>query len=189
MSIFHEDFKIIFEIPKRFKNSSFSNYLTDFENHKERESAKQSCVNYANNSDIFKTGECLLLIGKTGTGKTHLSCAIANFLSEHGKSAGYVSAYQLVSISRSGKKSQIIDITNQYDLLIIDDLDILLKPTNIINQIITSRYNENKPTISIIGKLSKINKYIGGSCIDKLMRGDSQTVIFDWESHRRLNRS
>lgn len=58
----------------RFLDRTFANF------EKKRDpKAFEACVNYANRDDLFENKKnSLMLMGKPGTGKTHLSAAIAN---------------------------------------------------------------------------------------------------------------
>lgn len=75
----------------------------------------------------FPSGGNLLLTGKSGLGKTHLSLAVANKIIEKGYSVIYGSAQNLInevsreSFDRSGSTEKIDSLTS-CDLLILDDL-------------------------------------------------------------------
>lgn len=70
----------------------------------------------------------ILMRGKTGLGKTHLSLAIANEVIRRGYGVVYVSAPNLLSklekqhFSRSSDEESLVDLLIDCDLLIIDDL-------------------------------------------------------------------
>ena len=68
-------------IPKRFKNKTFDSYETESP---QQEAALAKCVEYSENfEDHKRVGRCMLLLGKPGTGKTHLAIAIANDIMTH----------------------------------------------------------------------------------------------------------
>src|SRR5688572_4794796 len=61
-------------IPKRFVNCDFNNYKTSSESQKK---VLERCIAFAENFQRYhKTGACLLLCGRPGTGKNHLATAI-----------------------------------------------------------------------------------------------------------------
>lgn len=87
---------------------------------------RQFCMDWA--SDFGKGSQSLLLYGKTGLGKTHLSLAIANAVIEKGFHVLYASTYNLLSdIERERFNKQQFDesperLALDADLLILDDL-------------------------------------------------------------------
>ncbi|EQD56002.1 DNA replication protein dnaC, partial [mine drainage metagenome] len=68
--------------------------------------------------------------GNTGTGKTHLACAIANELLRQGKSALFVRAYEVLRTIRDtwkgGEKTELAVIREFVapDLLILDEVGV-----------------------------------------------------------------
>ena len=84
-----------------------------------------SCRNYAEN--FGKDSPSILMMGKTGLGKTHLSLSVAKTVVEHGFGVIYVPAQRLCSnleLEHFSKNSSD-EFYNKYsecDLLIIDDL-------------------------------------------------------------------
>ena len=70
-------------IPHRFVSKTFTDYKADSEGQKK---ALSVCQEYAQNFRAhFDAGRCLLLLGKPGTGKTHLASAIACAVSRSGR--------------------------------------------------------------------------------------------------------
>ncbi|MDE6500934.1 MAG: ATP-binding protein [Ruminococcus sp.] len=97
----------------------------------------------------------LILTGKTGLGKTHLSLAVANKVLEKGYSVVYDSAINILHeiekehFSRD-YVSDMTDLVMQSDLLILDDLGTEYTTpfyTSTIYNIINTRLNHSKPTI------------------------------------------
>lgn len=112
-----------------------------------------SCRNYAEN---FSKDSCsILMMGKTGLGKTHLSLAIAKTVIEHGFGVVYVPAQRLCSnlelehFSKSGGDGTYRKYL-ECDLLIIDDLGAEF-PTQFtassIGNLVNERLCRNLPTI------------------------------------------
>ncbi|HCA71023.1 MAG TPA: ATP-binding protein [Ruminococcaceae bacterium] len=111
------------------------------------------CRNYAENFDV-KTSESLLMTGKTGVGKTHLSLAIASRIIERGYGVLYGSAENLLTklqdehFGRSSNDTMksLLDC----DLLILDDLGTEFRSNftiSAIYNIINSRQLTRKPVI------------------------------------------
>jgi DNA replication protein DnaC len=115
----------------------------------------KAAVKYAD--DFGLNSDSLLIYGKTGLGKTHISLAIAKRIIEKGFSAVYCSVGNLIDdVSRekysknddlkANIESEIINV----DLLVIDDLGAEHTTSyteSILYNIINSRMNLNKPTI------------------------------------------
>lgn len=111
------------------------------------------CINYANS--FSSDSPSIVMIGKTGLGKTHLSLSIAKCVAEKGFGVVYAPAQKLVSelerehFSFSGNDSVLKKYTF-CDLLIIDDLGAEFPSqftTAAIGNLINERLYENLPTI------------------------------------------
>ncbi|MDE6665884.1 MAG: ATP-binding protein [Ruminococcus sp.] len=108
---------------------------------------------YAEN--FTEHSKSLLISGKTGLGKTHLSLAVANKVLEKGYSVVYDSAINILKemekehFSRE-HTSEMTDLVMQTDLLILDDLGTEHTTqfySSTIYNVINTRLNRNKPTI------------------------------------------
>ncbi len=111
------------------------------------------CKCYADDFDL--NSSCLFFHGATGLGKTHLSLAIANTVSQKGFNVIYESAYNLFSSlerekfggTGAGKREkEILDC----DLLIVDDLGSEFSTqftVAALYNIINTRINTSKPVI------------------------------------------
>lgn len=112
------------------------------------------CMSYA--KDFKPNSDSILMIGKTGLGKTHLSLAIAQEISKNGYSALYASApdlFRKLQEEYFGRGEQGVDTMKTLldaDLVIIDDLgaeiDNQFTMTSLYN-IVNTRINYNKPVI------------------------------------------
>lgn len=73
-------------IPPRFTGKTFETYRAETP---EQKKALASCRRYAEQfTENAQGGRCMLLLGKTGTGKTHLAAAVAqHVIREHGATA------------------------------------------------------------------------------------------------------
>ncbi|SFX27660.1 ATP-binding protein [Ruminococcus sp. XPD3002] len=99
--------------------------------------------------------ESILMFGKTGLGKTHLSLAIANAVLQKGYSVIYDSVINLLRIVENehfsrDHSSEMIDMLMNTELLIMDDLGTEYVSTfysSTVYNIINTRLNRRKPTI------------------------------------------
>ena len=99
--------------------------------------------------------DSLLMFGRTGLGKTHLSLAIANTVLEKGYSVIYDSVINILrNIEREHfsreHSSEMIDLIMDTDLLILDDLGTEYETqfyNATIYNIVNTRLNSSKPTI------------------------------------------
>lgn len=107
-------------------------------------------------SENFTPYSCSILIfGKTGLGKTHLSLAVANKVLEKGYSVVYDSAINILhEIEKEHFSreyiSEMTDLVMHTDLLILDDLGTEHTTpfySSTIYNIINTRLNRQKPTI------------------------------------------
>jgi len=86
----------------------------------------QIARNYVDNfAEMKKRGKGLLLFGSVGTGKTFISACIANALIDKGRPClvtNFTRLVNTISGMREGKQDYI-DSLNDFDLLVIDDLE------------------------------------------------------------------
>jgi len=181
-------------IPLRFEKHSFDSYLEKTPEHTKK---KSLCFDYARNfPEKFKRGTSIILTGTTGTGKTHLACAIANYIiQEHCKSAVFTSVLNAVRrVKETYKKGSLetereaIKSFLQPDLLILDEIGVQFGSDTekmISFDIINQRYENLKPTI-LISNLSADNlrQFVGDRIMDRMKQNNGLLISFDFESHR-----
>lgn len=110
-------------LPERHATSGFKNYNVQHAGH---QNALNQVVSFAKNM-INGHKNNFVMVGPTGTGKTHLSCATARTLLNKGKYARYITSEDLAQRIMNAweqpdatEKSVIYDFS-QYDLLILDE--------------------------------------------------------------------
>lgn len=112
------------------------------------------CREYANHFSLDSPS--ILMFGKTGLGKTHLSLAIANEVLKKGFSVLYDSVINFlrqVEKEHFGKEERgtdTLELLLSCDLLILDDLGTEFRSQfyqSAVYNIINTRMNRNKPTI------------------------------------------
>lgn len=183
-------------IPKRFAGKTFESYVaTTAEQHK----ALNTCRRYAAEfSQIAESGRCLLLLGKPGTGKTHLSVAIANdIMARSSATAVYRTVGSVLQAIRATydrtseqSESQILASLISPSLLILDEIGVSKeKPSDFelttLFAIINGRYEEQRPTVIVSNLDAKaLPAAIGERCADRLREGGVIVIPFEWESQR-----
>ncbi|MCU1758740.1 ATP-binding protein [Pseudomonas sp. 14P_8.1_Bac3] len=183
-------------IPKRFTGKTFDAYKAATPEQKE---ALRICRKYADVfPEIFETGRCLLLLGKPGTGKTHLAVSIANqIMSVSNATAVYRTVGGLLQAIRGTydntseqSESQIFASMIRPSLLILDEIGATKeKPSDFelatLFTIINGRYEQQRPTIIVSNlKAEELPGALGERCVDRLREGGGIAVKFDWESQR-----
>lgn len=178
-----------------FENFELSFYENDekiFNRMKHNLSAAKSFA-----AGFGKDSKNLLLIGKTGTGKTHLSTAIAKTVIERGYEVLYDSAQNIVSAfeqdrfkSGYGPYEPKGDKYLECDLLILDDLG-----TEFVNQftvsclynLLNTRINKGLSTV-ISTNLSpeELSSKYEDRIYSRIVGSDSQILLFEG-SDRRLD--
>lgn len=121
---------------------------------------KKTALNYAEQFPNTKTSD-LLLLGKSGVGKTFLLHAIAHMVLEKGFAVLCISAYKIIELARRAhfqNEPAEMDSLMAADLLLIDDLGTEPMMENItipyLYNLINERQQNNKHTV-ITTNLSK----------------------------------
>lgn len=189
-------------IPKRFADRSLSNYKAE---HKGQAEALRFCRHYVktfgNEQDpksIRGSGRCMVLLGKPGTGKTHLGAGMANDLM---RSTSHSAVYRTVGSilqairatydrSSEATEASILASLIEPSLLVLDEVGVSKEqPSDFelttLFAIINGRYEQVKPTV-VISNLdgSQLPMAMGERCVDRLREGGMIVVPFEWESHR-----
>lgn len=179
-------------LPVRLKDRTFSNYIARTA---EQKYAKDVCSRYADNWQAMKEkGHCLIMMGRTGTGKTHLAVGIAQHVLGMGDTVIYTLASKISQDVReafSDKKKterQVYEGFAKPDLLIIDEIGRQAGTTsemNILFEVINARYELRKPTIVISNLDPKaFRQYIGDAALSRLQE-DGETLGFNGEDMRQ----
>lgn len=182
------------KIPKRFADKSFADFIVSSP---AQQVALDACMEYVDNFSKHKReGRCMLLLGKVGTGKTHLATSAACVLiNEHMVKA----IYRTVGSVIGDIKSTFSDKTGETeahimreligaDLLVLDEVGATKQSEfelATLFSIINGRYEQGRPMI-IVSNLSpgELNDALGVRCVDRIRENGCIGVAFEWESHR-----
>jgi DNA replication protein DnaC len=181
-------------IPTRFQGKTFENFEAESQKpaanlRKMREYADLVCSE-------DHGGRSLILLGKVGTGKTHLGCALlAHAIRKTGQSCHYWTFSELVREVKGtfSKESKYTEEGVYKDfasprLLVLDEVG-LQNFTDfeqaVAYEAINARYLAEKPTVLITNLQAKdLPLCVGERVVDRLREGGGRALDFDWKSYR-----
>lgn len=185
-------------IPKRFISRGFDTF--DARNN-ELASALQKCRTYAETfgKDLHH-GQGLLMIGKTGTGKTHLAASICKAVIRSGYNGLFISTLNVIQLVKETyrrdadcSEREAIARFVEPDLLVLDEVGVQHNTRTeqiVLTEIINRRYESEKPTIllsnlqveSQTGQTDLVN-VLGERVISRL-REVNELLVFNSEDYR-----
>ena len=180
-------------IPKRFQSKTLLAYKAECDGQRKAlDWAREYAWSFEKTAD---SGRSALLIGKPGTGKSHLAIAIALHLLEHGGTAWFGTVQQAVrkvkdSWGRKSKttESEAIASMTKPDLLILDEVGIQFGTnfeSNLLFDILNERYAQMRPTILLSNLLADdVTEFLGERVLDRMREDGGKVMVFDWDSYR-----
>lgn len=187
--------RLVAGVTKRFENATFETYIAeeDRQNHV-LEAVQSYAVNFR---EHFKVGRSMVLLGRPGTGKTHLGFAILRHCMDAspkftGRMVNISDLFRQIKASwdRGSKITEVEAIAKfvQPHLLIIDEIGVQFDSQaeqGLLYEVINGRYKEVLPTV-VISNLSRVEltDVIGNRSFDRLKEGGGLFIPFDWESYR-----
>lgn len=181
-------------IPERFRDRTLKSFIASTD---AQQYAISVCAKYAKEFDqTMKTGKCILMCGKRGTGKTHLAVGIGlEVMDRFGVAVLFTTVMRAARRVKEtyGKNSEltesqaIAELTFP-DLLILDEVGVQFGSEAeklILFDILNERYEKRKPTI-FMSNLEKdgVTAYLGERIYDRLREDGCEYIAFTWESHR-----
>jgi DNA replication protein DnaC len=178
-------------IPVRFIGRNFDTYRADTPGQR---AALTIARDYAENFQRHAhSGESLLMLGKAGTGKSHLASAILQAIMP-AQCGLYTTAADVIEMvretwRRDSERSQgrVMHMLSTVPLLVIDEVGVQYgteSEQNTLFQIIDRRYRDRRPVILMANlQPAELQALLGDRIYDRL-REVSKVVTFDWDSYR-----
>lgn len=178
-------------VPLRFQGKTLDSYVVE---HDKQQLAVAACRRVVDAIGSGRPAPNLILIGKPGTGKSHLCCGMISALC-HDHKVKRIDLPDLIREIRAtwtrdhGKREEaVLDYYGSVELLIIEEIgtgagsdDERAK----IFQVVNRRYEAMLPTVLVSNlDMDALKKEIGERVIDRLREGSRSLVVFDWQSHR-----
>lgn len=165
-------------ISEEFRKKTFENFNYSFDIQLVDAFAKAKDYVNSTNTKLPSRDNSIIFMGQVGSGKTHLSLAIANKLMNNGIGVLYMSyrdsmTYIKQNIMDNDKYQRIIEKYKKAKILLIDDLykgSISKSDINIMFEIINFRYFNNLPIIvsteKSFNELLEIDEAVGSRIIE-----------------------
>lgn len=180
-------------LPKRHENSGFRNYTTELAGQKNALLQTASYAKKIVNGDVVN----LVMVGSTGTGKTHLSCATARTLLAKGKYARYITSEDMAQKimkawdkdTKDQSEASVIYEFTQYDLLILDEYGMhdREKRLELVHKVLYSRYDACKATMLISNMtLEQLKNDLGDRLWSRFQHGGLTTIECNWKDARAV---
>lgn len=179
-------------VSARNVEKQFDSYIADTEDKKK---ALSAATDYANSVCGYGKGFNLILVGTTGTGKTHLANAITNHCILSGKTCATVQLKNLISEYRASwtdraslSSTEVIEKYGSMKGLVIDEIgldDVTQNESVIIFELINKRY-DNMLTTAFVSNLNAngLKEVLGDRVSDRIKEDNPRFVIMNWESAR-----
>ncbi len=178
------------KLPLRHAQSGFGNYVVSNDGQR---NAKAQCMSFAKD---FMGGliRNLIMVGRTGTGKTHLSSAVALNVLDKRKSARYITSEDMANeIANAWKRTDDSEANaiyrfTDYDLLILDEYGLHDRHENrlqLVHKVLYSRYDEGKATMLISNfTLDELKKDLGDRLWSRFQHDGLTLVECNWGDQR-----
>lgn len=187
--------------PRRHAECTLKSYVVKSNG---QQIALEACVNFSKDLELGLSKN-LMLVGSTGTGKTHLVCGVGRHSLRSKRSVRYITSAEVAekimgSWSRKDQTEQsVIDELASYDLLIVDEVglhdssasaDGKAKSMNdmkreAVHKLLYKRYDDMKSTILVSNFDSPaLKKWMGDRLWSRFHDNGSQLVECIWADAR-----
>ncbi len=185
--------KAIASIPPRYRGMKFKDM--DISQGEAAQAVALAKFYLDNFCELSKKGASGFFSGGVGTGKTRLSCMIAENVAKMGFSTKYTTAWQMIQDIRtaySDKSTSVQAMVSSYvllDFLVIDEVGVQGGTNDervLMYQVIDGRYNHVKPTILISNSRNPVDDgHLDQRTIDRLKEGGGFSMTFNGDSYRK----
>lgn len=184
-------------IPPRFQTCSLDTWAAG--NSEEKLRAWHTATGFVDAfSENFRLGRSMMLLGKVGTGKTHLATGmlqqiIRNFgsqglIGQYTTAGGIIRSVKETFGSHSKTESQVYADLVEPHLLVIDEVGVQHGTDferTVLFEVINGRYEQLKPTIVVSNLgMADLRQCLGDRAVDRLRDKGGIAVLFRWESAR-----
>lgn len=181
-------------LPKRFAHATFDNFsIHGLPESAER--AEQKVRKYAASFERWHAaGMNLVLVGGTGTGKTHLACALARAVEAKGYSVLFTEVARVARrfrdrIGRTDgpSESALMDAYTELDLLILDEIGVQKgsdAEIQLLTELVNARSAAVRPTVLISNLAPDGMERLLGERIMSRITARSPIIAFDWPDQR-----
>lgn len=159
-------------IPKRYIYMTISNF--EIETNGQRGLRWLADEHIREFSRVKLNGESLVICGKPGSGKTHITCAILQAVLAKGYKAFFVDGTDLVRF--------VQEKIEGVDFLVIDDIEPSWQDTRHALSVLHSARIPFVLTTTLSER--GLKSYLGEKCYDRFFEGNSYVVSIDCESYR-----
>jgi len=177
-------------IPERHAQSGFNNYDVI---HQEQQIAKAECAQFTRDQNAGKTRN-LIMTGRTGTGKTHLACAVARNVLNAGKYVRYITSADMANLIANAwskaddSEAAAIYRFTEYDLLILDEYglhDQHEKKLELVHKVLYARYDAKKSTMLISNwTIEQLKENLGDRLWSRFQHDDLAIINSNWKDGR-----
>jgi DNA replication protein DnaC len=178
-------------VPPRFRDRTLASYRADCDG---RRAALRWATEFV---EAFEgaAGASALLIGKPGTGKTHLAAGIAMQLLEDGRSVRFCTVQRAVrrvkatwARGASETEEQAIAALATPDLLVLDEVGVQFGSDyehNLLFDVLNERYEAQRATLLLSNlDADEVKSILGERVLDRMREDGGRVIVFDWESFR-----
>ncbi|MDP1769694.1 MAG: ATP-binding protein [Nitrospirota bacterium] len=177
-------------IPARYRSSVIGQFPIPANGQQE---VLDAAKHFVGTSGANSTG--LIFMGKVGTGKSHLACALLSEFLKKGLVCQFLSATQAFRLikecwARNADKTenQAIRSFTTPHLLVLDEVGVQKDSATeylFLNEIVNERYNAMRPTILLTNlTMEEFTKLLGDRIVDRFREG-GHVLVFDWDSQRQ----
>lgn len=179
-------------VSPRNMDKSFDSYIAKDEKQKK---ALSIAVEYARRVCAFDNPFNLIMVGTTGTGKTHLAHAITNHCILSGRTCATIQLKNLIAEYRASwsdkdapSDRQVIKKYGSMNALVIDEIGLEEATAGekvAMFEVLDERYNNQLSTVFISNQnADKLKEILGDRIVDRIKEDGCEFIAMKWKSVR-----